>query len=509
MPPAEPITHEYPGQLWENWHQTVRGPVHKLVDILNPDPHQSTVAGYNATRARLQAYIGEAMQGNHAIRAVGGGWSFSPVAQTDGILLNTKNLNYWFPVPANRADPGYAGRPEDLFFAQCGISVAELHSTLAPRGRSIKTCGASNGQTIAGALATGTHGAAIDVGGIQEYVVAIHLATSPDDHLWLERSSYPVADPSLPQLFGARLVRDDALFDAALVNLGSFGLVLGVMLETEPAFFLQVFRRRVPRGDALWRLVDGLDFSAVDLGRGLGPRPFHLQMVFNPYDMESGPYITAMYKETALPAGAERIARGSNYAPGDDAAAIVSRILERVTVLTPIVAGQLLKLLFPAIDGRWGTLGEVFSSTTTRGQFSSCAIGIPVGRVRESLEMLAALNPSFHFPGLFALRYVRGSKATLAFTRHAPQTCVLELDAPQSNMTRPFLEAAWAALARKGIPLTFHWGKVLPLDPGFLQQGYGAAALNAWTQARRQLLPTPELRRAFSNPMLSALGLDG
>jgi len=211
-----PTLHIAKTKIWDNWHESVHQKVTRLVDIWNGEPSRATIAGYNATTAGLQGLVKQALDEGLSLRALGGGWAFTPVAATDGILLNTKPLNYQFRLANANLHANYQGRGDNLVFAQGGVSIAELNTTLLARGKSMRTTGASNGQTIAGAISCGTHGSAIDVGAIHDSVVALHLVTAPDRHVWLERSTSPVASESLIAAVGAQVVRDDALFDAAL-----------------------------------------------------------------------------------------------------------------------------------------------------------------------------------------------------------------------------------------------------------------------------------------------------
>ena len=102
-----------------------------------------------------------------------------------------------------------------------GNSVAALNDYLFASGLSIKGCGSNNGQTIAGAISTGTHGGAYRFGSMQEMVAGLHLITGPDTHVYVERKSYPVMRPDFAQSIGADFVQDDILFYAALVGLGA------------------------------------------------------------------------------------------------------------------------------------------------------------------------------------------------------------------------------------------------------------------------------------------------
>ena len=87
-------------------------------------------------------------------------------------------------------------KAEDLVFTQCGMSMLQMSKELETENgwmRSLKASGASNGQTMAGATATGTHGAAFKVGAVHDTIVGLHMITGPDKHVWLEKASYPVA----------------------------------------------------------------------------------------------------------------------------------------------------------------------------------------------------------------------------------------------------------------------------------------------------------------------------
>ena len=71
------------------------------------------------------------------------------------------------------------------------------------------------------------------------------------------------------------------------------------------------------------------------------------------------------------------------------------------------------------------------------------------------------------FAGVFAYRFIKKSKALLAFT-HFDFTCILELDGAFSATTQKFYAAVWKRLDNEKIPYTFHWGTwpiVLDGDP--------------------------------------------
>jgi FAD binding domain len=506
---VRPILHVSPKHRWQNWHESFSQPLTKLVDVWNHDPNVSAVNLYNGTTAGLQDLIQEAINTGDSIRGLGGGWSFSRVAATDGILVNTKPLNYRFSISQAQVHPQYPGDASNLVFAQCGMSIAELHKYFNARGKSLKTCGASNGQTIVGALSTGTHGSALEVGSIQDDIVGLHIVVSPGRHVWLERQSSPVLVDGFAQALGAELIRDDALFYAALVSFGSFGIIHGVLVEAEDIYYLHASRKRMPLDDGLWAAIDRLDFDNVMLERPPPERPYHFQVVIDPHDLAGGGYVTVMYKDAARDPNANPPASGGKITQGDNALEVIGVILDLVSDLTPFAVTQLTKLVYEEYDNVSGTLAEIFTDTTTRGKAASAAMGIPLGRVREALDMALQVNQEYPFPGLFAVRYVKSSPATLAFTRHPNHTCVFEIDGPKSQRTMTFYRRVWKSFDNASIPYTFHWGKMNNLNAQRVRARYGDATIEQWRTARHALLDTAGLRAAFANQFLRNLGLDG
>lgn len=506
----EPDFRVSPLRRWVNWHETFKPQsIRKLVDVWNARPNETSARSYNATTGGLQALIEEALIHGSSIRALGGGWSFSDVARTDGIVINTRPLNYRFAVAASQTHPNFHGDATNLAFVQCGISVADLSRHLMSRQKSLKTSGASNGQTIAGALSTGTHGSAIDVGAVPDYVVALHLIVSPQRSVWLERASNPIVDDAYPRIFGAELIRDDALFNAALVSFGSFGIVHGVMVEATDLYFLHASRRLMPLDDGLWQAIEALDFGSIELPRPSDQRPYHFQVLLNPFDLDDGAYVTVMYKGAIRAGNGTPPGNGSRIVPGDSALEVVGQILQFASVLTPVVANHLVKANYKPYENISGTHAEIFADTTTRGKAASTAMGMALGQVRPAVDIALRIIREQQAPALVALRFVRASEATLAFTCHRPFTCVLEVDGPQTRQMTGTFRRIWRALDAAGIRYTFHWGKMNDLDAQRVRTLFGQERIDAWLAARRQLLPESRLRQVFANDFLRGLRLEG
>jgi hypothetical protein len=490
---------------WTNEHGTFTQPIKDLYDLANETTGRALDI-YNDTTKGIQEIIREAIQTKTPLRALGGSWSFSPVAATNGIILNTKPLNIRFPVSPGSVSPKYPRDPKYLCMAQCGNRVWELSKHLHNHGLSLSATGASNGQTIAGAIATGTHGAALDFGAIQESVVALHLITGPDTQLWLERSSYPVMADTFPDKLGATLLRDDEVFNAALVNIGAMGFVHGALIEAEDDFLLESYQRRAPYDDAMIQQMGALDFSNPHLPYP-GVRPFHMQVLINPYDMKNGVFMTTMYKRPYRDGYTAPGPNAAGIGPGDDAPCFIGKLAGVVPGLVPLMVNKVLTASLNLHEKQFGRLSEIFNNTKLRGKLASAAIGLPLSSVKRVIEVLMEMNESAGpFVGLFAFRFVKSSPATMAFTRFAPVTCVLELDGILSPETLGFYDAVWNKLEQENIPYTFHWGKMSTIAPDRLRRMYGNS-LDKFLIVRSRIIE-PAVANIFSNDIMKQWGID-
>jgi hypothetical protein len=62
-------------------------------------------------------------------------------------------------------------------------------------------------------------------------------------------------------------------------------------------------------------------------------------------------------------------------------------------------------------------------------------------------------------------------------------------------------------LEQKGIPYTFHWGKMNDLDAVRVRARWGTARVQQWVAARQRILPTDAARRVFANAFTLLLDL--
>jgi hypothetical protein len=333
----------------------------------------------------------------------------------------------------------------------------------------------------------------------------MHIIVGPGKHYYIERASYPVVSDVFIQRFKTKLVADDDLFNAALVSFGSFGLIHGVMIETEDIYLLECYRRKIPIDNSFKQIMKTLDFSSVNFPPNGNERPFHFQAVIDEYNVAGGAYATIMYKRPYTDNYSPPVVNLNKAGPGDDVPVVVGIITDLVPVITHLIVSQLVKNAYALYEGNKGTSGEIFTNNNIRGKVLSTAMGIPIDRVLEVNDMLMQLNGTAGpFTGIFSYRYVKNSGATLAFTKFAP-TCILELDGVVGSSTRNFYNAVWSELEARNIPYTFHWGKVNNLDAAKTRRLYGSN-VDKWIEQRNRLMPADSMK-VFNTQSLKDWGL--
>jgi FAD/FMN-containing dehydrogenase len=155
--------------LFENWARTQR----VLVPVI-----------YNPTSVtEIVAAVLEVEQRQESVKAIGSGWAYGGVAVDDSTqnVISMNALSMALNGKATKAIiPGALrdGLKKDAaryLHVEAGIKVWSLNCMLDDLKLAMPTLGGSNGQSIAGAIATGTHGANVNARPIADAVAAIHL----------------------------------------------------------------------------------------------------------------------------------------------------------------------------------------------------------------------------------------------------------------------------------------------------------------------------------------------
>jgi L-gulono-1,4-lactone dehydrogenase len=159
------------------------------------------------------------------VRPVGSGHSFTALCVTDDVQVDLSRLDRVLDVDA-----------DGVARAQAGITLHALSAELHRRGRALENMGDVDTQTLAGALATGTHGTGVRFANLSARMVGGRLVT---------------ADGSVRDVGS-----EPDLLLAARVSLGALGVLSEIHLQTVPAFRLHKVEEVRPLDELLADLDD-------------------------------------------------------------------------------------------------------------------------------------------------------------------------------------------------------------------------------------------------------------
>ncbi|WP_338701784.1 D-arabinono-1,4-lactone oxidase [Streptomyces sp. Q6] len=164
------------------------------------------------------------------IRVLGSGHSFNRIADVDadrdGVLVSLGGLPATIDIDPAAGTVRVGG----------GVRYAELAAALHARGLALHNMASLPHISVAGSVATGTHGSGNANRSLAEAVRAVEILTGGGETV--------------------TLARGDEGFEGAVVSLGALGVVLSLTLDVEPDYEVsQRVLRELP--------FQGLDFAAV------------------------------------------------------------------------------------------------------------------------------------------------------------------------------------------------------------------------------------------------------
>ncbi len=201
---------------WVNWSRTQR---------CSP-----AVLERPASRADVVAALERAAAAGRTVRVAGSGHSFTDGVLTDGVLLSLERMDRVLEVDAARG----------LARVEGGITLHRLSRELHVHGLALPNLGDVDAQSLAGAIATATHGTGARLPNLSAQVEELELV---------------LADGSERRLTAA----DGDLLRAARVGLGSLGVVVAATLRCVPSFRLRGIKDREPLEEVLDTLQERAD----------------------------------------------------------------------------------------------------------------------------------------------------------------------------------------------------------------------------------------------------------
>ncbi|MGB3472367.1 MAG: hypothetical protein WBA51_16255 [Erythrobacter sp.] len=551
---------EIDGSDWLDEHRTCDRTALRVIKV-----KAETTGDLGDDLAERSATIGAMMddlcQQPEPLAITGSAWSQSDLFASPAIRIDTGLDRAVWEVPPSAFAPGFTGDPARFVFATGGAKLSEIMEFLDQKGLSFRTAGSHKGQSIAGAIATGTHGSLLEETGLERHIRGVLFVNGADNAHWLEDPECPALSPQFVSRFAGATHHD--LFKDAVIHLGGMGYCAGVLIEAIPRFGLSWAKQATPLPAGWWDAVQSGDFASAAAGLTGGRAPAFYELTFDPNANLDEDVMQTVYWRDDLPAKDD---------PTRDSAAAQSEEPEARDTLD-ILADQLnafsgamvsartsepedndeqddradplgfLNLGFLGLGGpiRLLNIAEMIfddfresvakqpASTSPKSLLAltsdwkprsvfgiridtfNAAICVPVSQLRQTLEIGAQIAPRFRKHFVYTVRFARKSSASMSFLRF--ETCaIINID----GLTRAGI-AGWIshsdeasraftdALEDAGVDFSMHWGKDIPSNRAKIAADFQSAA-ERWKTARETLVPD-SLRERLNSPMLRHWGL--
>ncbi|OBZ89695.1 L-gulonolactone oxidase [Choanephora cucurbitarum] len=175
------------------------------------------------TEEQVQKVILFAKKLNKPVKAFGAGHSPSDLACTKGFMINIDKLSNLLNVNSRTCQATVEG----------GMTLHKLHQVLRENGLAVSNLGSISDQTVAGVIATATHGTGAQFGCLSTMVVDLTLVTAQGEILFCSPTS------------------NKEVFEAARCHLGALGIITRITLQVEPDFKLEAIQKPYKFSDVL------------------------------------------------------------------------------------------------------------------------------------------------------------------------------------------------------------------------------------------------------------------
>ncbi|WP_126284003.1 D-arabinono-1,4-lactone oxidase [Burkholderia stagnalis] len=343
--------------MWRNWSGYVSSP-------------EATVST-PASRDALAAVLRDAAASGATVRAAGAGHSFSPLVQTDDVILSLDRMQGVIDIdPARRVARVHAG-----------TRLWALGPALAARGYAMENLGDINVQSIAGATSTGTHGTGITLGNLATQIDSLVFMRADGTEIRASADTHP------------------DLFAGGRIGLGVLGVLTEIGLRVVPSF-----RLRLERGamhlDACLAQADAL------IGR-------HRSFEFYWFPHTDTVLTKAWDLTDDAPDSASRASRAAESFVENTVFGALCGLGRRVPALCP----SLSRLCASTVSaGRQVDASHAMLSTVRRVRFNEMEWAVPAERGADALREIRAFIARRTFPLMFPLEYrwVRGDDIWLS-----------------------------------------------------------------------------------------------
>ncbi len=163
-----------------------------------------------------------ALKKKQKIRVMATGHSFTPIIETDGLLLDLENIR-----GVKAVDP-----KKHRAFVGSGTPISELGDPLWEKGLALINQGDIDAQRIAGAISTGTHGSGISFGSFSSVLKSCRIVTGTGQVIEINENN-------------------PDLLHAAQVSVGMLGVMVGMELQVTKRYNLKEHISHEPFKDVM------------------------------------------------------------------------------------------------------------------------------------------------------------------------------------------------------------------------------------------------------------------
>ncbi len=430
---------------WRNWAGNQRA----VVDVVRP-----------GSADEVAAVLTAAAGAGRRVRPIGSGHSFTGVGCPEDVQLVCDGLVGVHSV----TDDG-------LVRVGSGTTLHRLNADLVRRGWSLTNLGDIDRQTVAGALATGTHGTGARFGGLATQVRGLELVTPAGEVLRCDAERHP------------------EVFRAARVGLGALGVVTEVTLQAEPAFAL--------------RAVEGPGTLTAALGdfRELMTSTDHVEFYWFPHTDAT---LLKCNTRVPLEEGLQPLPRWR--AVWDD------EILANAAFAGVVAAGRRVPALVPplarmsakALGARtWTDHSHRVFVSRRRVRFLEMEYGIPCADAAPVLAELRRVHEASDWRSAFPVEVrVAAADDIPLSTASGRDTAYIAAHVPAGTDPGPWFDALESIAGEVGGRP--HWGKLHGLDAAELRARY--PLFDAFLAVRDRLDPGGVLSNAYLDRVLGPAG---
>lgn len=383
------------------------------------------------------------------VRMLGSRHCFNDIADTDGLLVALDRMPRVFEVNEAR----------DAVRVSGGMRYGDIAPLLDAEGLALANLASLPHISIAGAVATGTHGSGDGIGSLASAVRALTIVTPSGDVRALQRGD------------------DD--FDGAVVSLGALGAVVDVTLDVEPTYEVAQHVFEHPSWDAI--LADFDEVTSIGTSVSIFSR-------WERTDVADQIWVKQRQPE------AREIARADLFSRIDGEAATAKR--HPIIGVDPVACTEQL-----GVPGPWFERLPHFKLEFTPSAGAEIQTEYLVPRADAVAAIQAVRTLAGQIAPLLLVNEIRTVAPDYLWLSSSQGTDAVGIHftwKPDEAAVRAFLPTLEAALPETARP---HWGKVFTLDGAELRSRY--ARWDEFTALAARFDP----ERRLVNPYLERLGL--